>query len=162
MGVFSPLLAPFPGASPIFLQPAPPGRAELQESLAPFHLRLPTLGLSLPHDEAGLWRELELSWFTPFFPHILAHTAQGRKPEREGWGRQLLERWPQSVLSPFPFLFPAPRFPSSLPAFVQWSSSPPTPAPLGEQESSPGKTPGAGLGASVPVTQSRGRRDLGA
>ena len=81
---------------------------------------------------AGLWQELELSWFTPSFAHILAHTqAQGRKP-----GRGLGEAAPGEVasasqLSPFPFLFPAPCSPSPLLAFVPGAATPPLAVGIG-------------------------------
>lgn len=65
------------------------------------------------------------------------------------------------MLSPFPFLFAAPCFPCPLPAFVPQSGCPPTPAPLGEQKSSPGKTPGAALGVLCPCNPVPGQEELG-
>lgn len=53
----------------------------------------------------------------------------------------------QSRFGPFPFLLPAPHFPSPPPAFVPWNSY--TLNPTGETGVCPGKTPGAGLGNSV-------------
>ena len=111
-----------------------------------------SLSLMVRQAVAVVGTELVRALLPSLPPQRARAQAQGRKPER-GMGEAAPGEVASSVLSPFPFLFPVPYFLSPLPAFVSYSSYPhPCPA---------GGTPGAGLRASVPVTQSRGRRELG-
>lgn len=94
----------------------------------------------------------------PSHPPMSTHSGQ-ETGERDG------EPAPGEVASgcaqPPPLPFPCSLLPLSLCSMEELTPTPPPPPRLGEPESGPGKTPGAELRASFPVTESRGKRELG-
>lgn len=120
--------------------------------MAPSHPRGP-LHLILPQDgeRACDWSHEQTC---TLFPHTLALVLLRTGNPRAGRGRQPTDLWSQSLLFlallPTSPLLPGPLFPGAA-----------IPPPRGGNWSVSWKTPGAGLGASVPCIRVQGRREPG-